>query len=206
MKQVCALFFTLILATAIQSCTDSRLTNSEALIDAFYSFDPTQLEPLLVNAQSSIPSLMYYQGWAEGGNYKIINRSPCITSEANVVTCAITVEDDPIMALGIDFKVTDTFHITIEDDEITQVETSSNDPDIYYDAADWVRANFSERVAQSCQGHFDGGPTPGDCARLMAEGYGQFRESNDFPEQYFLSSIGSNPNETVNMWQPLLRG
>lgn len=183
MKRLFILALLSVTVSSLQSCTDNTLSTAESLIDAFYSFDPDQLEPLLAHAQSSKPSLMYYQGWAEGGNYKIVNRQACVSIESDLVSCSIRVEDDPILALGIDFKVTDTFHIKFDNGTIVEVETSSDDPDIYYAAADWVRENIPERVAEACQGHFDGGPTPGDCARVMAEGYAQFRASNDYPDQ-----------------------
>ncbi|NKB35522.1 MAG: hypothetical protein GKR91_20670 [Pseudomonadales bacterium] len=156
---------------------------SESFIDAFYSFDQMRLESFLNNAQDSLPSILYYQGWAEGGNYKVLDRKPCVALESDIVECSITVEDDPIMALGIDFKVTDTFQISFENGEIAAVETSSNDPQIYYDARDWVRANLPDLLDIPCQGFFSGGPTPGDCARAMTQGYGQFAASDDFPTQ-----------------------
>jgi len=63
------------------------------------------------------------------------------------------------------------------------VETSSNDMQVYYDAYDWVRENLPELVREPCQGYFDGGPTPADCARVMALGYARFAASSDFPQQ-----------------------
>jgi hypothetical protein len=178
---------------SVVSCDDSQnttadsnhatiLSTAEALIDAFYSFDRSRLESFLSFAEESIPSIAYYQGWAEGGNYKIVNRRPCEEKGANVIRCAITVEDDPMLALGIDFKVTDTFEISFENGEIKSVETSSDDMQVYYDAAEWVRKELPELVEEPCQGFFAGGPTPGDCARAMAEGYRRFSASDDFPE------------------------
>ncbi len=87
-----------------------------------------------------------------------------------------------MLALGIDYNVTDTFEISFMSDEITAVETSSDDLQIYYDARDWVREELPELVDLPCQGYFAGGPTPGDCARAMAEGYKQFAASDDFPD------------------------
>ena len=168
--------------TTAQIDDESNLATAESFIDAFYSFDPAMLETFLASAEASASSILYYQGWAEGGNYKIVDRKPCELDSSNVVNCSITVEDDPVLALGIDFKVTDTFSITFTNSEITAVETSSNDQQIYYDARDWVRKELPEFVEVPCQGYFDGGPTPGDCARAMAEGYRQFAASDDFPE------------------------
>ena len=168
--------------TPTQVTDEYNLAIAESLIDAFYSFDPAMLEAFLASAEASASSIFYYQGWAEGGNYKVVDRKPCELDSSNVVSCSITVEDDPVLALGIDFKVTDTFSITFTNNEITAVETSSNDQQIYYDARDWVRKELPELVEVPCQGYFDVGPTPGDCARAMAEGYRQFAASDDFPE------------------------
>ncbi len=32
---------------------------------------------------------MFYQGWAEGGNYKIVKRARCTEASNNVFQCAI---------------------------------------------------------------------------------------------------------------------
>jgi hypothetical protein len=183
----------LLTASAAAGCADSEdmtagstdaanLSTAEAFIDAFYSFDRVRFESFLSTAAESAPSVVYYQGWAEGGNYEIVNRRPCEVEAANVISCAITVADDPMLALGIDFKVTDTFKISFQDRLIHSVETSSNDLPVYYDAEAWVREEFSELVEEPCLGFFDGGPTPGDCARAMTEGYRRFAASDDFPD------------------------
>ena len=49
-----------------------------------------------------------------------------------------------MLALAVDFFVTDTFEITFEGGRVSSVETSSNDLPIYYQARDWVRANMPE--------------------------------------------------------------
>jgi len=167
---------------ALNSCSDSSLATAEAFIDAFYSFDRSQLEPFLKVAPESFPAIIYYQGWTEGGNYKVLDRKPCVLVDTSIVECSITVEDDPIMALGIDFKVTDTFTITYNNGAITSVETSSDDPPLYFTARDWVRENRAELIDAPCEGFFDGGPTPDNCARAMAQGYAEFASSPDFPK------------------------
>ena len=166
-----------------QTDNESNLALAEALIDAFYSFDPINLEATLSLAAGSIPSIVYYQGWAEGGNYKIIDRKACESKAAKLVSCSITVEDDPMLALGIDFKVTDTFEITFTNGQISAVETSSDDLQVYHDARNWVLEKLPELVEEACEGFFDGGPTPGDCVRAMSEGYALFAASDDFPRQ-----------------------
>lgn len=160
-----------------------HLALAEAFIDAFYSFDPVALEFTLSAAPGSVSAITYYQGWAEGGNYKIVDRRRCEIKAANIVSCSITVEDDPMLALGIDFDVTDTFEISFTDQAITAVETSSDDIQLYYDARDWVRKELPALIEEPCRGYFDGGPTPGDCARAMAAGYIKFAASDDFPRR-----------------------
>lgn len=168
--------------TDAERLRDHNLQTAEAFIDAFYSFDPAELEPFFSTAKASAPKLLFYQGWADGGNYKIIDRKPCEAESSASISCAITVEDDPVLALGIDFKVTDTFTITFAGPEIDSVETKSNDQQIYYDAFDWVGKEMPEVMSGPCQGFFDGGPTPGDCARAMTEGYRRFAESDAYPQ------------------------
>ena len=149
--------------------TEALLPIAESLIDDFYSFDSVRLEQALASAGDSKASLLYYQGWAEGGNYEIVERKNCVVHSLNIVSCPITVKDDPMLALAVDFFVTDTFEIT------------SNDLPIYYQAREWVRANMPELVAQPCEGFFAGGATPGNCAQAMAEGYRHFTASDAYP-------------------------
>ncbi len=156
-----------------------NLATAEGLIDAFYSFDADRLRPLLAEADESAPAVLYYQGWAEGGNYVVLERSPCKAESAERILCAITVQDDPVLALKTGFNVTDTFTVTFEGSSITAIETSSNDQPIYYEARDWVLENMPEVMTGPCQGFFDGGPTPQDCARAMTEGYRQFMVHKD---------------------------
>ena len=152
-----------------------------SLIDDFYSFDSVRLEQALARAEDSKEPLLYYQGWAKGGNYEIVERRHCAVKSSNIVSCPITVKDDPMLALAVDFFVTDTFEIAFEEGRVTSVETSSNDIPIYYQARDWVRSNMPELIAQPCEGFFAGGPTPGDCAQAMAEGYRRFAASDAYP-------------------------
>ena len=76
-----------------------QLAVAERMIDAFYSFDPEQLAPLLEHATTSSARILYYQGWAKGGNYKVLERAPCRIDENKKIACAITVQDDPVLAL-----------------------------------------------------------------------------------------------------------
>ncbi len=160
---------------------DANVAAAEAFVDAFYSFDSPRLKTILSSAEESIPEISYYQGWAEGGNYQVVNRMPCKSDSATLVSCSITVKDDLIGALGIDFDVTDTFDLTLSEGKIISVRTSSNDPQTYHDAKKWVKRERAELIREPCQGYFAGGPTPGECVKAMVRGYAEFAESDDFP-------------------------
>jgi hypothetical protein len=178
---------------ALQACGDSvshqvrandgNLTAAEEFVDAFYSYDAAKLRAVLSSAESSQPLILYYQGWAERGHYEVINRKPCKADDASKVSCSITVKDDLMSALGIDFDVTDTFHITLSDGKIVSVETSSDDLPVYSQAEEWVNQKHPDLFQESCRGYFEGGPTPGDCVRAMVRGFAEFAASEDFPKQ-----------------------
>ncbi|NQV70496.1 MAG: hypothetical protein HQ498_10765 [Pseudohongiella sp.] len=152
----------------------ANLATAEGMIDAFYSFDASILQPYLSEAGEAGTAILGYQAWAEGGNYIVMERVPCVRESEDTIACAITVQDDPVVALETGFNVTDTFHITFTDAVITGVETSSNDQPIYYEARKWVEANLPEVMEGPCK-RVDGvRETPGDCARAMTDGYRQF--------------------------------
>ena len=157
------------------------LVAAEAFIDGFYSFDGERLATILAAAPESAPRLLYYQGWAQGGNYQVIERTPCVLDADGIVDCPVTVQDDPVVALGTGFNVTDTFHLTVEDGVIVKVETSSNDQPIYYEARTWVEANMPAVMTGPCANRNTPEGTPGDCARAMTAGYAAFAASDDFP-------------------------
>jgi hypothetical protein len=160
--------------SADQTPDDKTIAAAELYVDAFYSFDPNELRDVLSSAEESLPKMLFYQGWAKGGNYEIVERMPCELGEEETINCSIIVRDDLIGALGIDFNVTDTFHISVSGGQIMAVNNSSNDPQAYWDAETWVRNNKPELIEQPCEGFFDGGPTPGDCVRAMVRGYLEF--------------------------------
>ena len=161
--------------TAAES--SANLVIAEGMIDAFYTFDSSTLQPFLSEAGESEESILSYQAWAEGGNYKVLVRAPCVSESANVISCSITVQDDPVVALETGFDVTDTFHVTFEDTVIKGVETSSNDQPIYYEAREWVEVNLPEVIEGPCKREEGMRVTPGDCARAMTDGYKQFTQA-----------------------------
>jgi|GEM_PF-326104 len=172
---------------------EQNLATAEDMIDAFYSFDPEQLSQFLTHAEQSAKSILYYQGWAEGGNYKIVKRMACKPISNQQISCAVTVQDDPVMALQTDFNVTDTFTITFAGTDVAAIETSSNDQPIYYEARDWVLENMPEIMSGPCQGFFDDGPTPADCARAMTEGYRQFYAAQQAQSSAQAAGTGTVP-------------
>lgn len=154
---------------------DQRLAAAEALIDAFYSFNDVRLRSLMSSAPSSAPQILYYQGWAKGGNYAVLNRKPCRYEKADEVRCDITVQDDLIPALGSDFKVTDSFHLSLKDGRVVAVKTTSNDPPEAKQAFEWLMKERPELFKTgACRGFFAGGPTPQDCIREVVKGFGEF--------------------------------
>ena len=155
----------------------SNIDVAEQFVSAFYSFKPEPLSALLNEAGESKQGMLFYQGWADGGNYIVMNRMPCEAIDDDTVRCSITVQDDLVLALGIDFDVTDTFTISFADGAISGVETSSNDPQLYLDARDWVMSNRLEWVEQPCKG-IDAEPDPRQCARSMLKGYRDYARLN----------------------------
>lgn len=153
----------------------SELVEAERLIDAFYSFDPSQLRAAMAYAPDSQPKLLYYQGWAEGGNYAVLERKPCRLAATDEVICDVTVRDDLIVALRTGYWVTDTFHLTFSDGRIVEVRNSSNDPPDFDQALNWVKRERPEVMAGPCKGFFAGGPTPQDCVRAVVVGFAAYR-------------------------------
>ena len=197
MTRIAPIATTLLLATLASACSeapppapaeaappampDADLAAAEAFIDAFYSFDRDRLAPMLAAAEETAPGLLYYQGWAEGGNYEVLERAPCARGEDGIVACPVTVQDDPVVALGTGFNVTDTFHLTFSEGVIVKVETSSNDQPIYFQARQWVEQNMPEVMTGPCANGGTAAGTPGDGARAMTAGYAAFAASADFP-------------------------
>lgn len=156
---------------------DQTLVAAERIIDAFYAFDPRPLREAMADAAASQPQILFYQGWAQGGNYAVLERKPCRFASADEVTCAITVRDDLILALGTGYWVTDTFHLTIADGRIVKVGTSSDDPPDFAAALAWLQREQPAIMTGPCQGFFAGGPAPQDCVRAIVAGFRGYRAS-----------------------------
>ena len=148
-------------------------------IDAFYSFNKDSLKLSLSYAEKSHPSILYYQKWAECGNYEVLKRFKCEEKNDSLVICPITVKDDLMSALQLDLNVTDTFHIVIKERKIQSVQTSSNDPDVYYKAKDWIRQNRPELIEKPCENAWEGGPTPCECIKATIQGLAEFKANEE---------------------------
>jgi hypothetical protein len=152
----------------------SNATLGNRFIDAFYSFNRDSLQSLLSSAKESQAEILYYQKWAECAHYKIMDRTHPFERNDSTIVLPVTVKDDLMSTLAIDFNVTDTFHITIRHKKIHSVKTSSNDPAEYYQAKEWVKKNRPELVEKACEGIWAGGPTPCECVLGMIRGFGEF--------------------------------
>ena len=144
-------------------------------VDAFYSFNKDSLKAVLSDAEESQPNIMYYQKWAECGHYEVIDRGKYFERNDSVVTFPVTVKDDLMKALGINFNVTDTFYILIQHGRIRSVTNSSNDLDEYYKAKEWVKNNYTDSFEIACRDIWNGGPTPCECIQLIVKGFAEYK-------------------------------
>ena len=162
-------------ATAPQQ---TSIATAEAFIDAFYSFDRARLDAAMVDAPESKPDILYYQGWAEGGNYAVLERKACRFDKASQVSCGVTVKDDLMPALGFAWHVTDVFHFEFANGRIVKVWNSSNDPPEEELAFKWLRRERPEIFDGPCRDMFEGGPTPHDCIKAIVKGFAEFTSAN----------------------------
>ena len=184
-KKVLYISIVLFIGCKNQSISETATYQNENIqianhfIDAFYSFNKDSLKLSLSNAEKSHPSILYYQKWAECGNYEVLKRFKCEEKNDSLVICPITVKDDLMSALQLDLNVTDTFHIMIKERKIRSVQTSSNDPDIYYKAKDWISQNRPELIEKPCEDAWEGGPTPCECIKATIQGLAEFKANEE---------------------------
>jgi hypothetical protein len=151
----------------------SNVAIANKFVDAFYSFNSDSLATILSAAGESTSAMLSYQKWAECAHYGVVNRATCIEKSDSIVIVPVTVKDDLMGALHIDFNVTDTFHISIQNGEIKAIKTSSNDPPAFYEAIEWVKQNQSEFFKKNCED----GSTPCECVQGILKGFAEFVES-----------------------------
>ncbi|MFP6656211.1 MAG: hypothetical protein VCB25_11335 [Myxococcota bacterium] len=150
--------------TASHPESEANRIAAEAFIDAFYSWDARALSARM-DAPKDAARTLYYQGWAEAGNYQIQNRRTCEKGLDGRLECAITVTDDIGTALG--YIATDVFHLTITAGRIVGIEFDSDDPLIFAEVFEWMAADRPEVFEGPCENLFNGGETPGECVRAV---------------------------------------
>jgi len=144
----------------------SALAQAEAMLDAFYAWDAAALLAA-VEPSADADRLLYYQGWAEAAHYTIALREPCRRLDAGAIECRVMVHDDFGQALG--YIATDTFRLTPGPTRIASVTFSGDDPPIFQELLTWISQRRPEVMGGACKDLFNGGTTPADCARAVAE-------------------------------------
>jgi hypothetical protein len=182
---------------SIQLSQQTNIDIGNKFINAFYSFNKDSLQTILNDAKESQPEILYYQKWAECANYKIVNRAQYVEKNDSTIIFPITVEDDLMAALKIDFNVTDSFHITIKNGIIRSVKTSSNDIITYYQAKEWVNKNRPELVEKPCEGIWEGGPTPCECVLGMIKGFTEFTNDKNLTQNLTQTSRRNRKGPTI---------
>ena len=160
----------IIIANLPISANDKALQIAERFITSFYSWDQNALNALLTE-DGDHQSIIYYQGWAEGGNYSIKTRRPCVMNK-DAVSCSITVTDDFGLALG--YIATDTFILKISNGQVTEVTFTADDPPIFDKLLNWIRNERDHILTGPCLDMFAGGLTPKICAKTVAKSAEEF--------------------------------
>ncbi len=157
---------------------DSELAVAEAFVDAFYSWDADALVAAM-DAPEDSDRALYYQRWAEAGNYQIQRRQPCVRNGSGEIECDITVVDDIGAALG--YVATDTFRLRVEDGRVVRVEFASDDPPVFEALFEWMSRDRPEVFSGPCKDLFAGGKTPEACVRAVIDAARDF--ANRAPDE-----------------------
>jgi len=160
-----ALLFMLLAQGCHEPNRDPQLAAAEAFIDAFYSYDSSRLAQALSPGPGA-DSMAYYQAWAAAANYRIHTRRPC-EHHYNFIVCRITVTDDFGKTLG--YLATDTFTLQMRGSEIVAANAEGDDPPIFNALFEWIAEQRPEILSGPCERMFEGGTTPGACARAVAD-------------------------------------
>src|SRR5688572_2450436 len=128
MKANYAIFISMLMLASCNKAThhDTLVSNvaiANKFIDAFYSFNKDSLESTLTHANETKANILYYQKWAECGHYAVLKRDTYIEKNDSLILFPVTVKDDLMAALQINFNVTDTFRISIQNGNIRSVKT-----------------------------------------------------------------------------------
>jgi hypothetical protein len=155
----------LLLLASLAACTPSDpVAQAEAVIDAFYGWDPVALAAT-VDPSEDTDRLLYYQAWARAAHYTVATRRPCELVDAAVVECRITVHDDFGAALG--YVATDTFRMIGGPERIAHASFEGDDPPVVMELFAWIADKHPEVMSGPCLNLFDGGTTPAECARAV---------------------------------------
>jgi hypothetical protein len=147
------------------------ISAAEAFIDAFYAWDSVGLSALTSPGRDA-DNVLYYQGWAEAANYVVKERRPCSQNDQHEVVCAVTVTDDFGKALG--YTATDTFTMIVRDGMVTDVSFAGDDPPVFEELFEWLASRRPQVFTGPGKDMFNGGTTPGDCARAVAQAAREF--------------------------------
>ena len=174
---VARLVVLIVAALLTAGCSDDRSAHepgavAEQFIDAFYAWDEEGVSALVAPGED-LDRVLYYQGWARGANYEVLERRPCASTDGSDVTtaesiqCAITVSDDFGQALG--YRATDTFSLTMADGKIVAVSFAGDDPPVFEAVFAWMAEARPEVFTGPCLNMFEGGTTPQACSRAVAD-------------------------------------
>ncbi len=159
----------------LAAADDGAIQLAEKFITTFYSWDQDKLQSLLTS-DGNHQAITYYQRWAEGGNYAIKIRRPCVVDQ-DAISCAITVTDDFGRTLG--YTATDTFTVRVSDAQITAVTFTADDPPIFEELQQWIAAERPEVFTGPCLDLFAGGTTPEACAQAVVASAIEFMASRE---------------------------
>jgi len=149
-----------------------QLQLAEQFIDAFYTFQAVEIREIPFDSKLDIAPLLYYQAWAEGGNYKVAKRTDCYKAIDELIYCRIKVTDDLGGNLG--YIATDTFTLSIIDREITKVEFEGDDPFVFTRLLISIYLFQPEVFDGPCDKMFDGGKTPKACVQAVVAAAKEF--------------------------------
>lgn len=179
MGLLCILYAAELFAEERTAGNNSALVQAESMLDAFYAWNAGALAES-VEPSADADQLLYYQAWAEAAHYTIARRQPCVQLDDGAIECRVTVTDDFGQALG--YVATDTFRLTPGVTRIAGVTSSGDDPPIFEELFAWIGRHRPEVMNGPCKDLFNGGSTPADCARAVAESACLFMKSRGVAE------------------------
>lgn len=139
------------------------LEAGNAYVDALLSLDPDELDRV-AGGDPNLYEDKYLQAWLKALHYRLDARSCDVTRGR--LNCALEGIDDLGEALGVSYV--DGFAISVSGERIVRIvwSTSADPQDVFDDFQDWLRREQPELFAQSgaCEGFFQRGPTPEECA------------------------------------------